>query len=50
MSPPSALSLASAKIKITSLISNGIYTIASDNEKDFLKFLEFKILNPFKKP
>lgn len=35
---------------VATAISNGIYTIASDNEKDFSKFLEIKILNPFKKP
>ena len=28
-------------------ISNGIYEIATDNSKDFKKFTELKILNPF---
>lgn len=33
---------------VSTAISNGIYEIATDNERDFKKFKEIKIINPFK--
>ena len=33
---------------IATMLSNGVDTIATDNEKDFAKFEEIKVLNPFK--
>lgn len=32
---------------VATAISNGIYEIATDNERDFQKFKEVKIVNPF---
>ena len=33
---------------VSTAISNDIFDIATDNEKDFRKYAEIKILNPFK--
>lgn len=33
---------------IATMLSNGIYDIATDNEKDFRQYPQIKVINPFK--